>query len=80
MVARQQIHNRVLESMPHVQTAGHIRWRDGNAKRTISRARSKRFGGFPALINSLLNVGGLILIIQSFAHSKMSGSDLMRGL
>ena len=70
MVSSKQIHDCVLERMAHMQTAGDIWWWYGDAVGSFGCACCKAVVGFPALIDGLLNIGGLVLIVQCLAHDK----------
>ena len=53
--ANQGIHDGILEGVPHVQAARHIRWRDTDAVRRTGTGRREVAIGFPMLIPLLFN-------------------------
>jgi len=58
--AYQRIHDRVLECVPHVQRAGHVRRRNHDAVAACSRLRGKIPGRLPTLIQTLFDSGGRV--------------------
>jgi hypothetical protein len=64
MVANQRVHDRVVEAMAHMQTAGDIGRRDRDAIRIATARGGEAALLLPVLIGALLD----ILRIVSFIH------------
>ena len=58
VIARQRIHDGVLERMPHVQSAGHIRRRNDDAIGLAVALRGEIALFFPALVEALFDFLG----------------------
>ena len=63
VITRQQIHNRILKRMPHMQATRHIRRRNHNAISFIRFFRRKSICAFPTLVNGLFDFRGLVLSV-----------------
>ena len=73
VVARQGVHHRVLERMPHVQRAGHVRRRNDDAvprtrpgARCGGAARLEPAGALPALVETPLDVLRRVNLVHEF--------------
>ena len=60
VVARQPVHDRVLERMSHVQRAGHVRRRDHDAVRRAVAAGLETAVGLPLLVQAGLDLAGRV--------------------
>ena len=64
VIACQRIHDRVLERVPHVQGAGHVwRW-DHDAIGFAIAGRGEIALRFPALVEALFDVPGLVRLVH----------------
>ena len=70
VVARQRVHDRVLEGMAHVQRAGHVRRRDHDRVRLAAAAGLEAAAGFPGLAPVRFDA----LRIESLVHEHSVGT------
>jgi hypothetical protein len=70
VVARQRIHDRVLQRVPHVQRARHVRRRNHDAVRLAVAGRREIAGCLPARVVAGLDLGGSVVLV----HGRSRGS------
>ena len=64
VIADQCVHDRVLESMAHMQAPGHIGRRDHDAVRLLTPSRGEVITLFPGFVPALLDGVGVIGFIH----------------
>ena len=77
VVSHQRVHDRILEGMAHMQTAGDVGWRDGNAVRISVPGRRKLTTTFPCVVKRLfyrMRVIGFAEFV--FVHESMAFSTV----
>jgi len=70
-VAGEGVHNGVLEGVPHVQAAGHIRRRNNDAVRLAFTAGAKVAFRFPVVVPLALYVFWLVGFFHGFSGDRI---------
>ena len=80
-IAHQGVHDGVLEGVPHVQTAGHIRRRDHHREGFALPGGAEMACLFPGLVPGLLDAVGLVGFIHDLRclHRKNEGRIIAKG-
>ncbi len=73
VVARERVHERVLEGVAHVQRAGDVRRRDHDAVGGAAARWRKQAAPLPFLVEALLDAGGVVGLLHAHALCFPSG-------